>query len=618
MSGGPPLARASRDIRGVAVQLRGLLALGRLTLPVVIVSLALPLSVVFLQRANKIESWTLALHCIINMIILFVMATAYSVLLTRGHRHAAANVLCAGVLAHVAESALLHAFLPISELRVKAGGAGLNPIFFQAHGFFFTLHLAAGLMVGAQPLTARRRLAVAIVVLAMRSAGCYALWVRAQEPRALTFMLPSFSLSFLTGLLLGSQCVHHLQRVAVDLEDISGGLLLQEESGKLLQEEEETTPPGAAQPASWEETNPTDARVLNGLIAETVWSHRLVEAEADGHTAPAPFQEAASPQRPKKRPVALKLGTEELRPGPMRPGAFDDAALTPLLRSARIAAGGMRLGNVVGRGSFGEVCTMSWSAGDAAGRLADVGAPPVLAVKKIYRQHLQSDMQLGGVKRALETELKLQPHAHVCRCFGWACCEENGLLIVIEYCGGGTLMGALQAGRTTAWPMRRKLLVAAQLAEGLASLHGHVPPVIHRDLKPDNVLFDSSGAVKICDLGLSRTVDMACTMTGAIGTPVFLAPEQLSYQRYDQASDVWSAGCVLACLANDSPLPYPEQLKEGLLARIARGEVRPYVPEDCAVHGVVNDCCQVVSTERLTAAHLAAELLGALLVAKES
>ena len=185
-------------------------------------------------------------------------------------------------------------------------------------------------------------------------------------------------------------------------------------------------------------------------------------------------------RRPKRRPTALTMSKEELQQQrPALDGAFDDAALSPLLRSVRLDVDWLRLGASLGRGSFGAVYATSWIAGDgAAGSrlLADAGAPQALAVKSIYSQQLQNDMQLSRVKRALETELQLQPHAHVCRCFAWACSEQSGqLLLVYEYCGGGTLKAALDAGRTAAWPVSRKLLVAAQLAEGLASLHGHEP-----------------------------------------------------------------------------------------------------------------------------------------------
>ena len=85
-----------------------------------------------------------------------------------------------------------------------------------------------------------------------------------------------------------------------------------------------------------------------------------------------------------------------------------------------------------------------------------------------------------------------------------------------------------RTGDTVALPLRRTLTLCRQIASGMAYLHAR--RVIHRDLKPDNVLLAADGRVRICDFGVARYKDKlgstgVAHMTGAVGTPIYLAPE---------------------------------------------------------------------------------------------
>lgn len=74
--------------------------------------------------------------------------------------------------------------------------------------------------------------------------------------------------------------------------------------------------------------------------------------------------------------------------------------------------------------------------------------------------------------------------------------------------------------------------------------------VLHRDLKPGNVFFDAQGNVKIGDFGLSRMMgDESVYAYTHVGTPYYMSPEQISDQKYNDKSDIWSAGCVIYELA---------------------------------------------------------------------
>jgi eukaryotic-like serine/threonine-protein kinase len=115
--------------------------------------------------------------------------------------------------------------------------------------------------------------------------------------------------------------------------------------------------------------------------------------------------------------------------------------------------------------------------------------------------------------------------------------------IVMEYVAGPTLREVLRArGRLT---VRESLDIFEGVLNGLAAAHR--AGIIHRDVKPENVLLGRDGAVKVADFGLARAaVAAASTKTGVIiGTAAYLAPEQVSSSRSDARTDVYAAGVML-------------------------------------------------------------------------
>ena len=161
--------------------------------------------------------------------------------------------------------------------------------------------------------------------------------------------------------------------------------------------------------------------------------------------------------------------------------AFDQRRLPPLLRTRRVALAQLQPHPaIVGSGSFGVVHKAAWSS---------EGAPPQPVALKLMHRHRIVQRQLQLFERALELELSLAPHPNICRLYCWACsAEEERLLVVLEYCPGGSLAGALETGETAAWPLPRRLCIARALTCAIAFLHGHEPPVVHRDIKPDNLV----------------------------------------------------------------------------------------------------------------------------------
>jgi serine/threonine-protein kinase len=125
--------------------------------------------------------------------------------------------------------------------------------------------------------------------------------------------------------------------------------------------------------------------------------------------------------------------------------------------------------------------------------------------------------------------------------------------IVFEHVEGENLKELVE--RTGRLPVRRALELVLPVADGLAFAHAH--GLVHRDVKPQNVLLSREGEVKVTDFGIARSLDVehGVTQTGTVvGTSEYLAPEQASGRPVSAATDVYSLGVVLwELLAGDVP-----------------------------------------------------------------
>jgi serine/threonine-protein kinase len=121
--------------------------------------------------------------------------------------------------------------------------------------------------------------------------------------------------------------------------------------------------------------------------------------------------------------------------------------------------------------------------------------------------------------------------------------EEAGRpFLVMEFFEGETLREALRAGH--AGDLRKRLLIARQVANALAYVHSK--GIVHRDVKPDNVRVDASGNIKLMDFGVAKSGDLSLTASGfTVGTPYYMAPEQIRGAKPDYLMDIYAFGIVL-------------------------------------------------------------------------
>ncbi|KAH9717782.1 serine/threonine-protein kinase ATG1t [Citrus sinensis] len=154
----------------------------------------------------------------------------------------------------------------------------------------------------------------------------------------------------------------------------------------------------------------------------------------------------------------------------------------------------------------------------------------VVAVKQVYVEKVNKLL-----KSCLDCELNFVSsvnHPNIIRLFD-AFQAENCIFLVVEFCAGGNFSSYIQLHGRVPEQTARKFL--QQLGAGLEILNSH--HIIHRDLKPENILpfgLDDDVMLKIADFGLSCTLHPGNYAEKVCGSPLYMAPEVLQFQRYDE------------------------------------------------------------------------------------
>ncbi len=286
----------------------------------------------------------------------------------------------------------------------------------------------------------------------------------------------------------------------------------------------------------------------------------------------------------------------------LKPSDFPPATLSTSIQEigrGSLMAGRYEVIEEIGAGGMGQVF-----------KAYDRRLHEVVAIKAI-RPEICADAQ---AMERFDNELRLArriAHKNVARMFDVG--TDEGLpYITMEYVSGEDLRSLIQ--RIGLLPMAKVLAVGRQIAEGLAE--AHALGIVHRDLKPHNIMIDREGNARIMDFGIARfTKTKRMTEVGVlIGTPEYMAPEQIEGGDSDARSDLYSLGIILYEMTTgrlpftgDTPLAVA--MKQKTAAPLPPRGLNPQTPP--ALNELILKCLEKKPERRFAGANaLAAALSG--------
>ncbi|XP_058119247.1 serine/threonine-protein kinase fused isoform X1 [Anopheles ziemanni] len=193
------------------------------------------------------------------------------------------------------------------------------------------------------------------------------------------------------------------------------------------------------------------------------------------------------------------------------------------------------LSNLIGEGSFGKVY-----------KAVDKTSKSIVALKIINKRG-RSGRDIKGLRGECEIQRNLQ-HPNIIRMV--ESFETNNEIVVVTEYAKTDLHTVLRDGSLGESKTQR---ITYDLISALYYLHSH--RILHRDLKPQNILLDRNMCAKLCDFGFARNMTMGThVLTSIKGTPLYMAPELLEARPYDHHADLWSLGCIIyEMLAGEPP-----------------------------------------------------------------
>lgn len=202
----------------------------------------------------------------------------------------------------------------------------------------------------------------------------------------------------------------------------------------------------------------------------------------------------------------------------------------------------------------------------------DPGIERVVAIKTIHKALLEGE---GGVellarfKREAQAAGRLM-HANIVAIYEYG--EEQGIpFIAMEFIKGKELKDLIK--EKTRFNIEQVTDVMTQILDAMQYVHTN--GVVHRDMKPANIVLLENGQVKVADFGIARVESSTMTQMGAVmGTPSYMSPEQFMGQRVDARADLFSIGVILYELLTGEK-PFPGQAVATIMQKVLNAPVEP-------------------------------------------
>ena len=232
---------------------------------------------------------------------------------------------------------------------------------------------------------------------------------------------------------------------------------------------------------------------------------------------------------------------------------------------AALVAGRYRLERPIAAGAMGEVYLAR-----------DLQLDRPVAIKFLHQASRGSTDARARFVAEARTAARLD-HPNVATVHDVGEDDDGRLFIAMAYYPGETLRERIARGALAPEEGAR---IGSQIAGALAA--AHAAGIVHRDVKPANVLFDAAGAVRLADFGIAKFVDRELTVPGVLlGTVAYMSPEQARGEPVDGASDLWSLGVVLFEMLA-SRRPFVDQAPHAMLHALIEREPAP-LPDDVSI-----------------------------------
>ncbi|MCK6551263.1 protein kinase [Myxococcota bacterium] len=287
--------------------------------------------------------------------------------------------------------------------------------------------------------------------------------------------------------------------------------------------------------------------------------------------------------------TAAPEGRPKLEPPPTASMPFGPAVMPPVTNERRI--GPYRVLEELGSGGMAVVY-----------KAVQPSLDRIVAIKEL-RAEFVHDRQVAARFAREAASLATLQHGNIVTIFDYLYDQESAH-IVMEYVEGIDLFDLLAA--TDRVPSELAAIIGVGVAEALE--YAHYRGIIHRDIKPSNILVSKNGEVKLMDFGIARDPQNSeLTMVGiAVGTPAYMAPEQIRGDKIDFRTDIFALGIVLYEMIGGEK-PWPEEDGRSVTVKVLDEPYKPLSEREPSVppelERIVERCLQKDPAKRYKTTH---------------
>lgn len=281
-----------------------------------------------------------------------------------------------------------------------------------------------------------------------------------------------------------------------------------------------------------------------------------------------------------------ECGTQLIPPKDMPVHTMTLETPVPALTRGTLFAGRYEIIEELGTGGMGKVY-----------RVEDTKAKEEIALKLLKPEIAADKKTIERFRNELTTARKIR-HKNICGMYDIG--EEEGtFFITMEYVPGEDLRSFLR--RSKKLTVETAVSIGMQICAGLAE--AHKLGVVHRDLKPGNIMIDTEGNVRVMDFGIARSLRAkTATVAGMmVGTPEYMSPEQAEGKEVDFRSDIYSLGVILYEMVTGQPLfegesPWSVAMKHKSELPVHPIKLNPQIPTD--LNRLILRCLEKDKTRR--------------------